>query len=178
MQDSSKVKIERIDELITELANLSTSISELNQSFTDFKALTNATLKNFQETVNEEFSEMQTSLNTQITTLQSNLEQEIETVDDKFSDKNYTIQYPNIKESGRITVSPDTNYTLTSNCWVWWGNTSYVGSRYFYINDIEIGHSYGNSGRWEEFNALLIPLAKGNVIKHTGTNSLCYIYPS
>ena len=86
--------------------------------------------------------------------------------------------YPIISTTNRQEISKNTDYTLTQDCWIWWGNTYYVGNRNFYINGIEIGRSYGNSGTWEEFNSLLIPLKAGNIIKHTGDNSLCYIYPS
>ena len=93
MTDTSKVKIERIDDLITELANLSTSITELNQSFTDFKALTNATLENFQETVNEEFSEMQTSLNNQFSTMQTSINSQISSIQTTIGQMRYVIEY-------------------------------------------------------------------------------------
>lgn len=86
--------------------------------------------------------------------------------------------YPIISTTNRQEISKNTDYTLTQDCWIWWGNTYYVGNRTFYINSIEIGRSYGNSGAWEEFNSLLIPLKAGNIIKHTGDSSLCYIYPS
>lgn len=86
--------------------------------------------------------------------------------------------YPKITTTNRTSIAVDVNYTLTSDCWVWWGNTSYVGRRYFYVNGIQVGQSYGSSGQWEEFNSMLIPLKAGNVIKHTGSNSTCYIYPT
>ena len=48
--------------------------------------------------------------------------------------------------------------------------------RYLYVNGIEFGHSYGNSGHWEEFNTLFFPIKAGNVIRHTGDNSTCFLY--
>lgn len=86
--------------------------------------------------------------------------------------------YPEINTTGRISIPKDNEYILTEDSWIWWGNTFYIGSRYLYVNGIEIGHSYGRSGKWEEFNSMLFPLKAGNVIRHTGDNSLCYIYPT
>lgn len=103
---------------------------------------------------------------------------QITELENKLSNKNYVIQYPTITETGRIAIPANTDYTLTENCWVWWGNTTYAGNRTFYINGIVIGRSYGNYGIWEEFNSMFIPLKAGNVIRHTGDNSLCYIYPN
>lgn len=118
------------------------------------------------------------SISNKLNELESLLTNKINVLENKLTDKNYVLQYPTLKTEGRITVPADTDYTLTENNWVWWGNTFYVGSRYFYVNGIEIGHSYGNNGRWEEFNSLLLPLKKGDVIRHTGGNSICYIYPN
>ena len=84
--------------------------------------------------------------------------------------------YPNITTSTRVSVPADTDYSIPYDCWVWWGNTSYVGVRYLYVNGIEFGHSYGNSGHWEEFNTLFFPIKAGNVIRHTGGNSTCFLY--
>ena len=84
--------------------------------------------------------------------------------------------YPNITTSTRVSVPANTDYSIPYDCWVWWGNTSYVGIRYLYVNGIEFGHSYGNSGHWEEFNTLFFPIKAGNVIRHTGDNSTCYLY--
>lgn len=120
--------------------------------------------------LNDKLSEINNHLNllsNKITALENNL-----------SNKNYVMQYPTITETGRITIPVNTDYTLTENCWVWWGNTVYVGDRIFYINGIIIGKSYGHSGKWEEYNSMFIPLKAGNVIRHTGGNSICYIYPN
>lgn len=120
--------------------------------------------------LNDKLSEINNHLNllsNKITALENNL-----------SNKNYVMQYPTITETGRITIPVNTDYTLTENCWVWWGNTVYVGDRIFYINGIIIGRSYGRFGSWEEFNSMFIPLKAGNVIRHTGDNSICYIYPN
>lgn len=84
--------------------------------------------------------------------------------------------YPNITTSTRVSVPANTDYSIPYDCWVWWGNTSYVGVRYLYVNGIEFGHSYGNSGHWEEFNTLFFPIKVGNVIRHTGDNSTCFLY--
>ena len=84
--------------------------------------------------------------------------------------------YPNITTSTRVSVPANTDYSIPYDCWVWWGNTSYVGVRYLYVNGIEFGHSYGNSGHWEEFNTLFFPIKAGNVIRHTGENSTCFLY--
>lgn len=84
--------------------------------------------------------------------------------------------YPNITTSTRLSVPAGTDYSIPYDCWVWWGNTSYVGVRYLYVNGIEFGHSYGNSGHWEEFNTLFFPIKAGNVIRHTGENSTCFLY--
>lgn len=118
------------------------------------------------------------SISNKLNELESLLTNKINVLENKLTDKNYVLQYPTLKTEGRITVPANTDYTLTENNWVWWGNTSYVGRRYFYVNGIEIGHSYGSSGNWEEFNSLLIPLKKDDVIRHTGSNSICYIYPN
>lgn len=84
--------------------------------------------------------------------------------------------YPNITTSTRVSVPANTDYSIPYDCWVWWGNTSYVGIRYLYVNGIEFGHSYGNSGHWEEFNTLFFPIKAGNVIRHKGDNSTCFLY--
>ena len=84
--------------------------------------------------------------------------------------------YPNITTSTRVSVPANTDYSIPYDCWVWWGNTSYVGLRYLYVNGIEFGHSYGSSGHWQEFNTLFFPIKVGNVIRHTGDNSTCFLY--
>ena len=158
MEDNSKIPMERVEEL-------DSVINDINTQFNAMKLLLDELKADYEEKI--------ALANSQIQALTTQLAQ----TNAKFTDKNYVIQYPKITTSGRITVAASTDYKLTENAWVWWGNTSYVGSRLFYVNGIEIGHSYGSSGNWEEFNSLLIPLKKGDVINHSGSNSVCYVYP-
>ena len=171
MTDTSKIKIERIDELITELSNLSTSITELNQSFTDFKALTNATLENFQETVNEEFAEMQTSLSTQITNVQTSLTSDISAINSKINGMIYITEkttssnkwyrkwsdgwieqggYEQINSSGqKVTMLKsfsNTNYTIVSG-----GGTSKFGNTSCYNKTINSFQNWTSDD--DSFNA-------------------------
>ena len=86
--------------------------------------------------------------------------------------------YPKITTTGRTSIAQNTDYTLTSNCWVWWGSSSFNGRKRFYVNGIQLGMAYGVSNAYEEYNSLLIPLKAGNVVRHEGGNSLLYIYPT
>lgn len=158
MEDNSKIPMERVEEL-------DDTISNILSKFDDMKTLLDELKADYEEKIALANSQIQ-SLTTQLAETNA-----------KFTNNNYVIPYPTCSSSGRITVAVDKDYTLTTNAWVWWGNTSYVGRRYFYINGFQVGQSYGSSGNWEEFNSLLLPLKKGTVIKHSGGNSTCYVFP-
>lgn len=158
MEDNSKIPMERVEEL-------DDTISNIQSKFDDMKTLLDELKADYEEKIALANSQIQ-SLSTQLAETNA-----------KFSNSNYVIPYPTCSTTGRITVAADTDYTLTTNAWVWWGNTSYVGSRTFLINGITFGRSYGNSGHWEEFNSMFVPLKKGTVIRHSGGNSIMYVYP-
>lgn len=158
MEDSSKLPIERID-------YLNDTLNDIETKFNDMKSMLDALKADYEEKIALANAQIQ-SLSTQLAETNA-----------KFSNSNYVIPYPTCSTTGRITVAVDTDYTLTTNAWVWWGNTSYVGNRTFLINGITFGRSYGNSGHWEEFNSMFVPLKKGMKIRHSGGNSIMYVYP-
>lgn len=87
------------------------------------------------------------------------------------------VGFPDIREDVRTLVPNDVDYTLTEDCWVFFGATDYNGGRNFFVNGIEICKSQGQAQYWEDWNTLLLPLKAGNVIKAEGNGALCYIYP-
>lgn len=87
------------------------------------------------------------------------------------------VGFPDIREAVRTLVPNDVDYTLTEDCWIFFGATDYVGYRYFYVNGIEIGRANAQALAWEDWNTIFLPLKAGNVIKSEGENALCYIYP-
>ena len=107
MEDSSKVSLDRIDELITKLENIDDSLAEINNSFTNFKTLTNEKLDNFQQTIdakfveidntfstmqttmNNKFTEIQTLMTNNFTQLQTSLNSQITTVNNKINNMIY-----------------------------------------------------------------------------------------
>lgn len=91
--------------------------------------------------------------------------------------KEQLVGFPNIREDVRTQVPNGVDYTLTEDCWVYFGATDYNGGRSFYINGIEICKSQGQVQYWEDWNTIFLPLKAGDVIKSEGDNALCYIYP-
>ena len=69
--------------------------------------------------------------------------------------------------SRRITLSLNTDVTITKIGWVLMRNTVYNSSINGYINGYTVFRQYGSYGNWEEYNSLSFLVDVGDVVKLT-----------
>ena len=180
VRDNALVIKSQIEELKADTQEFrNTAESYKNQAQTTFNSISSAVSKGISDIQTEgtkQVSNVQTAVAEQVAEATAQADRAENAVDSKVETDLSNITQNSITQimrwlcpdwSRRITLSLNTDVTITKIGWVLMRNTVYNSSINGYINGYTVFRQYGSYGNWEEYNSLSFLVDVGDVVKLT-----------
>lgn len=171
----------------SEIEELKADTQEFRDTTESYKNMAQTTFNSVSSAVSQGIADIQAEGTTQVSNVQTAVAEQVaeataqadraeNAVDSKVETDLSNITQNSITQimrwlcpdwSRRITLSLNTDVTITKIGWVLMRNTVYNSSINGYINGYTVFRQYGSYGNWEEYNSLSFLVDVGDVVKLT-----------